>query len=272
MPACPECNADVSDERRFCPRCGTELSVYATNTSDEQGDREYMDLNDPQSENNDDYAGSDPDPEPQLQRQSEGGLIAFPIEYPSRAGWFTIVGGGILFLLSFLIIPLFMILGYLVRVANAAAQGRPEPPTLDDWLGLIKDGLVVTAVLIPPGIIYSLLVVIGMEINIILYVILAVVGAYALPAIFVSYAAEKDWRAAYDISSLVELMSTRTYLFGYLIYLFIFQLIGSVVVGILAILSLLTIVGWIIIIPMLYFYWVAIDAALWGQVYNKVNT
>ena len=49
--------------------------------------------------------------------------------------------GGVLLLLSPLLIPVFIVLGYVMRVLRRTADGHDEPPVFDEWGDLLIDGL-----------------------------------------------------------------------------------------------------------------------------------
>ena len=70
------------------------------------------------------------------------------LTYPTESeDWFvTVLIGGVLTLLSILIIPLFIVYGYLVRAIQANLKGKPQPPTFGDWGELIVDGIKVVVV------------------------------------------------------------------------------------------------------------------------------
>jgi len=70
------------------------------------------------------------------------------LTYPTESDdWIvTVLIGGVLTLLSILIIPLFIVYGYLVRAIQANLNGKPEPPTFGDWGELIVDGIKVVVV------------------------------------------------------------------------------------------------------------------------------
>ncbi|WP_225334444.1 DUF4013 domain-containing protein [Halomicrobium urmianum] len=53
----------------------------------------------------------------------------------------TIVVGGVLGLLGMLVVPVFLVFGYLVRVVRRVAEGDEAPPSFDDWGELLVDGL-----------------------------------------------------------------------------------------------------------------------------------
>lgn len=205
-------------------------------------------------------------------RGPEEGLLRFSIGYPSRGGLKPLLIGAAFTFFSFLVVPAFFAAGYLVRLTQAAVHGELEPPEFDDWGGLFVDGLGLFVVFIPVMIVYWVLVYATGEIHGLLSVPVVLAFAYVAPSIYLSYAVSDSWFGAYDTGRLQRLLTHRTYAIGVLLYLLVINGIGAFVVVFLMVLSLLTIVGWIVIWPLLIFYWYAIDAALWGRVYNQIET
>lgn len=72
------------------------------------------------------------------------------VKYPWNDGESAIplVIGGILTLLSPLIIPAVFVLGYLLRVIDTRLDGQPVPPPFDQWRSLFRDGLKAAVVLV----------------------------------------------------------------------------------------------------------------------------
>lgn len=58
----------------------------------------------------------------------------------------TALLGGVLTLFAFLIVPLFAVAGYLVRVLDGTASGDDEPPVFEDWGELIIEGARASAI------------------------------------------------------------------------------------------------------------------------------
>jgi len=197
------------------------------------------------------------------------GLLSFSLSYPSRSGIGPPLIGGVVFFFFWLVIPIFLGVGYFLRLAASAAAGRPEPPEFDDWGGMLKDGLVFVVASLPVWAVYGLAVFVALEVHAALYLGVLLVGAYLFPAIFVNFAVERRWRAIYDISTLADLMTTSEYVVGFLIYTVLINGIGFVVVLVLMIATALPFVG-LLLWPLIYFYWYSIDAALWGRVYRQV--
>lgn len=70
-------------------------------------------------------------------------MLEEAISYPknSDSAVRTLLVGGILTLLSFLIVPVVFVLGYLVRVLRTTVEGATAPPAFDEWETLLRDGL-----------------------------------------------------------------------------------------------------------------------------------
>lgn len=58
----------------------------------------------------------------------------------------TVLIGGVLSLLGFLIIPTIIVNGYLLRVLRAGVEGEGTPPKFEDWGDLLVDGILVWVV------------------------------------------------------------------------------------------------------------------------------
>ena len=58
-------------------------------------------------------------------------------------GWErTVLIGGLLAFFSFLLVPGFLVMGYLLRVVRATMHGEAaDPPVFDDWAAMGVDGL-----------------------------------------------------------------------------------------------------------------------------------
>lgn len=65
----------------------------------------------------------------------------------------TIVVGGVLGLLGMLVVPMFLVFGYLVRVVRRVGEGDEAPPSFDDWGELLVDGLKAFVVVLVYGLV-----------------------------------------------------------------------------------------------------------------------
>ncbi|BDZ66870.1 DUF4013 domain-containing protein [Methanobacterium ferruginis] len=74
-----------------------------------------------------------------------GYLTSDAAKYPSN-DWKKVIILGILFLISFLIIPAFLCMGYLFRVLKWSIAGVDELPDFDEWKTMLIDGFKVFVV------------------------------------------------------------------------------------------------------------------------------
>jgi len=69
-----------------------------------------------------------------------GDVISDSLKYPS-SNWSKVVILGVLFLISILIIPLFLALGYMFRVVKATLAGLDELPAFEEWGEMLVEGI-----------------------------------------------------------------------------------------------------------------------------------
>lgn len=81
---------------------------------------------------------------------SDGSVLKQALLYPWNDGdsGTTLVGGGILTLLSPLVVPALLVLGYNLRVVEAVIDGEDELPVFEGWGGLFVDGIKAAIVLL----------------------------------------------------------------------------------------------------------------------------
>jgi len=72
------------------------------------------------------------------------------ITYPTNSDdWIkTVLIGGALTLFAFLIVPAFLVYGYVLRVLRSGIDGTEQPPVFDDWGTLLKEGVVAFVVVL----------------------------------------------------------------------------------------------------------------------------
>lgn len=72
------------------------------------------------------------------------------VTYPTNSDdWIkTVLIGGVLTLLSVLIVPAFLVYGYVVRALRAGIDDAEEPPVFDDWGTLLKEGVIAFVIVI----------------------------------------------------------------------------------------------------------------------------
>jgi hypothetical protein len=179
------------------------------------------------------------------------------LRYPTRRdGWIrTVLGGGVLVLLSALVLPAIVLQGYLVRVLRVAtgdvdpADVRELPP-LGDWGTLLVDGLKLTAI----NLVYSLVVVVPLGLVVAGISVLAgstgqrgalfagVIGlafgsvvlvfglvvAFALPAAAANFAIEGRLGAAFDVDTIRRGAFTPQYVSAW-IYATLVAVVGGTI-------------------------------------------
>jgi len=176
--------------------------------------------------------------------------------------------GGVLLLASFLLIPAFFVLGYLVRVLQRTADGTDEPPVFDEWADLLGDGLkafVVTFVyaVVPLAILAvvgvfgvgavligagdsALAGIIGGTLVLVLALVAFVVslaGVYVTPAALSNYAETGRVGDGFALGTIWTATTTKAYAVGWL-YALAVILAGSLAIGVLSVVPVLgTIAG-----------------------------
>lgn len=197
-----------------------------------------------------------------------------------------IVIGGVLGLVSFLIVPAFALVGYLVWVLAGAARGEEEPPAFEDWGTMTVDGLKATAVAIVYGIVPFVLVFVsilvttggaasgndaaagifgGLGIFGLLVSFLAMfVLYYLIPAALTNMALEGSMSAAFDVATIKEAVLSADYLVAWLVP-FVIAFVVNIVVFVLA----LTVIG-LLFVPFIQFYVQVAVFYMFGSAFGKV--
>ncbi|HET7325628.1 MAG TPA: DUF4013 domain-containing protein, partial [Halococcus sp.] len=162
-------------------------------------------------------------------------LVRYPLQSDD---WIvTVLIGGIALLFSFLIIPWFLVSGYLVRAIRAGMERVEEPPVFDEWGTLLKEGVVAGII----GFIYQLiplvvfvvfvggsflalltgsdvgtgLGVLGLFGGFFISWILALAFAYVGFAGIANYAREGTFGAGFDFAVITDVITSREYLMAW---------------------------------------------------------
>lgn len=193
------------------------------------------------------------------------------LSYPARGDWVgRIVIGGVLGLLSVLVIPTFAVLGYLVRVLERTVAGDDEPPEFTDWGDLLAKGVVATLIALAysvvPVVLYVILVTvvagIGSGVGGDLGALIGVTGAllalaflpvllfvyYAVPAALTAYAARGEASAAFDVDLLKPTLFSVDYLLAVLA-----PILVAIGVFVVSVVLIVTVVG-AVLVPFVQFY------------------
>lgn len=166
----------------------------------------------------------------------------------------TVILGGIMTLFAFLLVPLFAVMGYAVRVLDRTARGDDEPPVFDDWGGLIVDGAKASAIafvyaLVPTGVLLAFLVSggllgasgsdllgtiggIGIFVGFVVWLALSLAVAYAVPAALANFAETRRLGAGFDWATMRRALADKAYATGWLTA-FAIIVVGGLVGGLL---------------------------------------
>lgn len=210
------------------------------------------------------------------------------LSYPIRGDWIgRIVIGGILGFLSVLVIPAFLIVGYLVRVLETTIDGDETPPEFTDWGDLLAKGalgtIITLAYTVIPVVVYAVVVgvvsgtggavggdvgalvgVIGVLLTVAFIPVLFLVY-YAVPAALSAYAARGELGAAFDPDLLKPVLLSTEYLIAVLS-----PIVVAVIVWIATALLAITVVG-IILLPFVQFYGQVAVFRMFGSAFASVN-
>jgi hypothetical protein len=222
-----------------------------------------------------------------------GEIISDSLSYPSQ-DWKKVLILGILFLISFLIIPAFLVMGYFFRVLKGSIAGFDELPDFDEWGEMLIDGLKIFVVqfvyfLIPaiiiligvwasiasisvtdagnlanPGLVFGLMGVTAI-IGIILAIILGLIASIAIANMALN---NGEIGAAFRFSEILEkiaMIGWGKYIVWYIVMIII-GLIGGVIAGILNIIPFIgTIIALLVVYPYLYMFSARSLALLFGS-------
>lgn len=197
-------------------------------------------------------------------------MLSEAINYPRQSDHMlkTVVIGGVLSLLSVLVIPALVLGGYLIRVLRYTNAGNDDLPEFGDWGQLAIDGLKAAVITIGyavvPVALFALSVgVLSGTVEIIGYVasgVTYVAMIYCLPAALTIFAREERMGAAFSMSNLRSVLTSRQYVGGWL---------RAVVVGVASgiiggALGLVPIVGFVVSV-FVAFYVNLVTAYLFGH-------
>jgi len=188
------------------------------------------------------------------ERTGIAGDVEAALRYPlgSDDVVLTVGIGGLLSLLGFLIVPLVLLAGYVVRVLDRAMAGDDRPPAFDDWAEMAATGLAAAVV----GVAYALiptvvgggvvligtlglagpgqgvlagLGVLGVVLGGLLWLGLSLVAGYLAPAALANFAQRRRLAAGFDLGVLVPVWRSRAYAVAWLAALVV--LLGGGVVA-----------------------------------------
>jgi hypothetical protein len=213
-------------------------------------------------------------------------MIDGDFSYPTnRADWIkTVLIGGVLSFFGILLIPLFVVYGYVIRVVRATIDGEDEPPVFEEWGDLLVEGLKAWLI----GVVYMLvplivgLVLIGGSIaamtaggragagagaagflgGFLVTTVLALVFGYAAAAAIVTFAREERFGAAFDVGAVRSLVTDADFAVSWIVSLVGFLLAGAV--------TGIPFIGWLLG-PFASFYALVVAGRLWGGGYLEAT-
>lgn len=217
-----------------------------------------------------------------MAKRSTSDLLTRGLSFPmSDDDWIvTNLVGGVLFLFSFLLLPLLAIQGFLVEVMSEALGEDDDIPEWGDFgFGVVGTGLksllIAFLYLLVPIVAFvgSLLLGAGLDAasgseeafglltasGSLFSLLLLVVFGYFAPAAQVNFARERTISAGFDFGTIFDVAVSSEYLIGWVLAL----IIGAVQ-GVVANLVSLTIVG-ILLLPWVYFFFGVSTAYIYGR-------
>lgn len=214
-------------------------------------------------------------------------LVKYPME--SEEWIKTVAIGGVASIFSFLVVPLFLVAGYLVRAIRAGMDGAEEPPVFDEWGELLKEGFVASVI----GFVYQLVPIIVVSVFVggsILAIatgsdagagvgmlgliggafvgwILSLIFGYIGFAGVANYAREGTFAAGFDFGVISDVVTSRAYLLAWA-YVIALNIAVAVVVGLL---NLVPILGGLVGVFVI-FYALVIAGWLWGYGFAEATS
>jgi len=204
-------------------------------------------------------------------------LAKYPME--SDDWLITVLLGGAMLLFSWLLVPLFVVQGYLIRALRAGMDGASEPPVFDEWGELLKEGLIASVIMfvyqLIPTIVFFVMVggsflamfsgsnagaglgIFAFMGSFALYGVLALVFSFVGFAGVANYAKEETIGAGFDFGVITTALTARDYIVAWLIAVACYLVAG-------AISSVIPLVGWIAA-PFLTFYALIVAGWLLGD-------
>lgn len=206
------------------------------------------------------------------------GAFTYPTE---QDDWVkTLVIGGVLTFLGFLLLPLFVVEGYVVKTIQDTIEGESTPPAFEDWAQLLSNGFLVFVIgivyLIIPAIVAFVTIggsiaamatgnemgaglgVAGLFGGVGLTAILALLFSYVAVAGIANFAHEGRLGAAFDVSQLRTIALNSDFAVAWVVSVVVFIVAGAI--------AGIPFIGFILG-PFASFYAVVVAARLWAGGY-----
>lgn len=209
-------------------------------------------------------------------------MIENAFTYPTdQDSWVkTLIIGGVLTFFGFLLIPLFAVQGYVIRVIRSTIEGESSPPEFGDWGNLIVQGfkawVIAFIYMLIPTIVAFVTVggaigamatgsetgaavgLAGMFGGLALTAVLSLVFGYFAVVAIVLFAREEEFGAAFDFGQLRDVALNADYAIAWLVSIVVF-IVAGIVAGI-------PFIGFILG-PFASFYAMMVAGRLWAGGY-----
>lgn len=218
---------------------------------------------------------------------SIGDAITYPLEDDDWQT--TVLIGGVLSLLSVLVVPAFLVYGYLVHAVRERADGAAQPPQFDDWGTLLTDGVkawvIAIAYMLVPLVVFGVTVggslmamatgtragagagLAGLFGGLVASFALSLVFGYVGTAAVVHFAVTRDLGAAVDFGTLRTLVLSPEYATPWLVSIALF-IAGNVAVNLLNVIPFVGSLIALVLSPFATFYLVVVATDLWAGGYT----
>ena len=222
-------------------------------------------------------------------------MLEEALSYPTSGdrGIGRILIGGVLTFFWFLIIPVLLIYGYVVRSMGAAATGQEEPVEFEDWGGMLVDGLKALIISIAYGIIPFAIAVFFTTIataggaaagnsnaagvfaglgllGAVLNFLASLVVSYVLWAALTNFAVEGNIGAAFDFTTIKQVITSDAYILAFVLFIGIYIALALIAVLVGIVTFGLAFILYIIIGPFFAFWFYLVIAYLFGSAYHDV--
>lgn len=208
--------------------------------------------------------------------------LRFAAKYPfsnNDSKYGPILKGGIFFLGSSLILPYFVLFGYMFEVIESVLLGDDEIPRFTNYGRYFKQGLIGFVALLPvfligflsntlinilrlQGVAQGSTVLIGVSLSF----ILSLAGSYITPALLIQFARKRSIVETYDLEQLSTLVFSKDYIIG---SVFFYVLVSIAYIGF-AFLSLLIIP--LLLFPFIGAYLIFVSQAFFADIYAEVDS
>lgn len=191
--------------------------------------------------------------------------FSLALTYPFINGLRPIGMGLLMNILAFLIIPQLAVAGYMFKIKEYVATGKPEPPKFENIIQLSKEG----AKGLASYLVLYLLIFLGFgiasvvpRIGALIGFLIAAVGLYLVPAVGIFHAVDRSIVGFYTDDDFIDFVTSGHYLVSNITYMLL--IVGATVA--IALGSVVTLgIGALIALP-LFLY---LRPVFWGHRYYK---